>query len=88
MSGKELLISCRLDRHTQDVMEKGLEESLGDEGYAAWLQYREIQRVKRDRETAAKATSGKEEKSQWVIVDKGTDNYCNVSIGGGGHSKG
>ena len=40
---------CRLDTRTQEVLEKGLEDSLGDEGYAAWLQYREIQRLKRDR---------------------------------------
>lgn len=31
-------------------MEKALENSLGDEGYAAWLQYREIERLKRERE--------------------------------------
>ena len=64
------------------MLEKCLEDSLGDEGYAAWLQYREIQRYKRDREAmemeamevhsreGLKVEPGKS--SQWVLVpDKG-----------------
>lgn len=73
-------------------MEKGLEDSLGDEGYAAWLQYREIQRFKRDRKASAlvevdcKADGGGGVKnsSQWVMVDKGKG----WEVGGGGLSGG
>ena len=64
-------------------MERGLEDSLGDEGYAAWLQYREIQRLKRDRralmvEEVDMKGEGKEgpkgDDSKWLMVDvdKGT----------------
>lgn len=54
-------------------MERGLEDSLGDEGYAAWLQYREIQRLKRDRKVLLEDEGGSqpEQKGEnWVLVDR------------------
>ena len=38
----------RLDKQTTERFEKGLENSLGGEGYAAWLKYRENQKHKRE----------------------------------------
>ena len=38
---------CKLEQNTAAAMKKGMTLSTGDEGYAAWLQYREIQRAKK-----------------------------------------
>ncbi len=85
-----LLVLCRLDTRTTEVMEKCLEDSLGDEGYAAWLQYREIQRFKRDREASSKweatdSTTGEEGKgatgkpSPWFLVPDQGNAYAHYS---------
>lgn len=65
-----------MDTHTQEVYEKALEDSLGDEGYAAWLQYREIQRYKRERQALMEEVDSKEGKdagakkdTEWVMVN-------------------
>lgn len=63
-------------------MDRALENSLGtgDEGYAAWLQYVEIQKVKRERKALMleeKDSKGEEKKgdrnkdTEWVLVKKG-----------------
>ena len=38
---------CKLEQNTEAAMNRGLMLSTGDEGYAAWVQYREIQRAKK-----------------------------------------
>lgn len=38
---------CKLEQNTAAAMKRGMTLSTGDEGYAAWLQYREIQRAKK-----------------------------------------
>lgn len=73
----------RLNAYTVEKYEKALEDSLGDEGYAVWLQYREIQRYKRDREalmveegdSKKEAGGGEVQKgAHWVMVDGGKGN--------------
>ena len=75
--GSNIKQICRLDTNTQRVYEKALEDSLGDEGYAAWLQYREIQRFKRDRQALLTEEvdskegkdAGAKKESGWVMVN-------------------
>jgi len=38
---------CKLEQNTEDALDRGLMVSTGDEGYAAWVQYREIQKAKK-----------------------------------------
>ena len=38
---------CKLEQNTQAALDRGLTVSTGDEGYAAWVQYREIQKAKK-----------------------------------------
>lgn len=56
------------------MQEKALEDSLGDEGYAAWLQYREIQRFKRDKQALMVEDTDSRDGTHWVMVNenKGT----------------
>ena len=75
------MIFSRLDAHTTAVMQKGLEDSLGDEGYAAWLQYREIQKLKRDREALKMEEvdiQGEGVDSKWLMVNVDQGMYAHV----------
>ena len=38
---------CKLEQNTKVALDRGLMASTGDEGYAAWVQYREIQKAKK-----------------------------------------
>ena len=56
-------------------MERALENSLGDEGYAAWLQYREIEKLKREREAlkSEEVDSKEKEHKERNPASKGKD---------------
>ena len=52
----------RLESNTEAVLNRGLEDSTGDEGYAAWLQQREILRAKKRSGGFMEYTDSKETK--------------------------